>query len=72
MICLLTIHPQYITDQKGKKISVVIPIDEYERIVEELEDLEDVELYDESKADGEAPIPMEDAFKMIEASKKRK
>lgn len=72
MICLLTIHPQYITDQKGKKISVVIPIDEYERIVEELEELEDIQLYDESKADKDAPIPMDDAFKMIEASKTRK
>lgn len=51
---MLTIHPQYITDNTGKKL-VVIPQDEFETIMEELEDLEDVCLYDEAKAedDGE-------------------
>ena len=45
------IHPQYITDKDGKKISVVIPLAEYEQIIEELEELEDIKLYDEAKAD---------------------
>jgi hypothetical protein len=40
---------QYITDRQGKRISVILPIKEYERILEELEDLEDVRLYDEAK-----------------------
>jgi PHD/YefM family antitoxin component YafN of YafNO toxin-antitoxin module len=45
------IHPQYITDKDGKKVSVVIPLAEYEQIIEELEELEDIKLYDEAKAD---------------------
>ncbi len=33
---MLNIHPQYITDQSGEKISVVIPIQEFNNLLEEL------------------------------------
>ncbi len=48
---MTAIHPQFITDIKGKKVSAIIPIKEYERIMEELEETEDVKLYDEAKAE---------------------
>ena len=31
-------HPQYITDDTGKKLSVILPYKEYERIIIELEE----------------------------------
>ncbi len=31
-------NPQYITDNTGKKLSVVLPFKEYERILKELEE----------------------------------
>lgn len=34
-----TLHPQYITDEAGKRVSVVLPMDEYESLLEDLEDL---------------------------------
>jgi hypothetical protein len=40
---------QYITDIRGANISVILPIKDYERMVEELEELEDIRLYDEAK-----------------------
>ena len=46
---MLTLTPQYITDNTGKKISVVLPIQDFKAIMEELEELEDIRLYDESK-----------------------
>jgi hypothetical protein len=46
---IMNLHPQYITDKKGKKKSVVLSMKEYKRILEELEDLEDIRLYDEAK-----------------------
>ena len=67
-----TIHPQYITDDTGKKISVVLPIEEYHTILEELEELEDIRLYDEVKGSDEPSIPINEAFKMIEAKRKGK
>lgn len=67
-----TIHPQYITDDTGKKISVVLPIEEYHTIMEELEELQDIRLYDEAKGSDEPSIPIDEAFKMIEAKRKGK
>ncbi len=69
---MLTLNPHYITDNTGKKISVVLPIKDFKAIMEELEELEDIKLYDEAKKSDEASIPMEDAFKMIEAERKAK
>lgn len=69
---MLTIHPQYITDNTGKKVSVIIPIKDFEAILEELEELEDIRLYDEAKKVNEPSIPIDDAFKMMEAKRKAK
>ncbi len=69
---MLNLHPQYITDQSGEKISVVIPIQEFNNLLEELEDLEDVRLYDEAKADNETSVPIDEAFKIIEAERSMK
>lgn len=69
---MLTVHPQYITDNTGKKISVVLPIKEFKALMEELEELEDIKLYDEAKKSNEPSIPINDAFKMIEAKRKAK
>lgn len=46
---MVTLKPQYITDITGKKISVVLPMKDFEAIMEELEELEDIKLYDEAK-----------------------
>lgn len=69
---MLVIHPQYITDNTGKKISVVLPMKDFKAIMEELEELEDIKLYDEAKKSNEPSIPINDAFKMIEAKRKAK
>ncbi|EJO71188.1 hypothetical protein LEP1GSC132_3074 [Leptospira kirschneri str. 200803703] len=58
-----SIHPQYITDDKGKKISVVLSIKQYKEILEGLEELEDIRLYDEIKAKNEKPIPLKEYLK---------
>ncbi len=69
---MLAVHPQYITDNNGKKLSVVLPIKEFKAIIEELEELEDIRLYDEAKASNEPSVPIDEAFKMIEAKRKNK
>ncbi len=46
---MLTLNPQFITDKTGKKISVVLPIKDYKAMMKELEELEDIMLYDEAK-----------------------
>ena len=65
-IIMISVHPQFITDTAGEKL-VILPISEFNSIMEELEDAEDVRLYDEAKnGDTGERITMEDAFKIIE------
>lgn len=67
---MLTVHPQYITDNAGRKISVVLPLKEFKTLMEELEELEDIRLYDQAKASKEPSVAIDDAFKMIESKRK--
>jgi hypothetical protein len=58
---------QFITDVIGRKKSVVIPMRDYKKILEELEELADLRAYDEAKASREESIPFDTAIKEIEA-----
>ncbi len=64
----MSINPKFITDNKGKKVAIIIPIREYEKIVDELEMLEDIKLYDDAKSENEEYTPLED---YIESRKKK-
>ena len=66
---MVTINPQFITDTNGVKLSVVLPIKDFDAIMEELDELEDIKLYNEASKCTEASIPIEEAFKMIEAKR---
>ncbi|HWZ21444.1 MAG TPA: hypothetical protein VNW06_02255 [Cytophagaceae bacterium] len=68
---MLTVHPQYITDTAGKKL-VILPMKEFKTIMEELEDLDDIKLYDKAKASKELSFPIDEAFKKIETKRKKK
>jgi hypothetical protein len=69
---MLTIKPQYITNDSGKKISVVLPIKDFKVIVEQLEELEDIRLYDAAKKSKEPSLDVDSAFKKIENRRKSK
>lgn len=58
---MTTVKPQYIKDDQGKNVAVVLSIKEYTQIMEEVEELDDIRLYDEAKKedDGER-ISLED------------
>lgn len=67
---MIAVNPQYIKDANGEKSLVVISAKEFDAMMEELEDTEDVRLYDEAmKNDTGERIPMDEAFKMIETKR---
>jgi PHD/YefM family antitoxin component YafN of YafNO toxin-antitoxin module len=45
---MITIHPQYIKDAAGQNL-VVLPQQEFDKMLEELEELEDTRLFDEAQ-----------------------
>ena len=51
---------QFITDNKGRKISVVLPLSDYKKMQQELEELDDIRVYDEVKARKEERISFTD------------
>jgi oligoendopeptidase F len=61
---------QFITNDSGKKLAVILPISRYRKMIEDIEELEDIRAYDEAKKDNEPSISIDEAFEMIE--KKRK
>ncbi len=60
---------QYITDIKGRKISIILPIREYEKMMEQLEELEDIKAYDEATKFDEEAVPANQVFGEIESKR---
>jgi hypothetical protein len=59
------VKEKYIVDSEGKKTEVILPIDDYYRLLSELEDLEEIRLYDKAKSVNEEVIPFDTAMKEI-------
>lgn len=60
---------QYITDKKGKKIAVILSMKEYKKMLDKLDLIEDVKLYDKAKKNSEESMVAEEAFKFIESTR---
>ncbi len=63
---------RYLVNERGERVAVVLSLDEYNKLLEELEELDDLRAYDAAKASGEKPIPIDQAFAEIESKRKRK
>ena len=64
---------KFVVDEDGKRVGVVLDIEEYKKILEDLEDLEDLDAiraYDDAKSADEEAIPFEQAVDEIKASRK--
>jgi len=53
-----SIRPQYITDEHGKRVSVILSIQQWQKVLEDLEELDDIRLYDEVKSRKEPTISL--------------
>ena len=67
---MITIKPQYIKDTAGKKL-VVLPAKQFDTIMGELEDLEDIKRYDAAKKRKQSFVDADVVFKKIEAKRKK-
>jgi PHD/YefM family antitoxin component YafN of YafNO toxin-antitoxin module len=67
------VDARYIADENGKRVSVILPIEEYEGMLGELEELEDIRAYDEAKAALERGedevIPLDQAMREVREGK---
>ncbi|RPD41680.1 hypothetical protein EG028_09640 [Chitinophaga barathri] len=63
---------QFITDSSGKKVAVVLPVKAFEKVMEDLEELDDIRLFDRAKRSAAKGVPMKDAFSQVEARRGKK
>lgn len=63
---MLDLHPQFVVNARGKEVAVLLPLDEYERLLEELEMRDDVRAANQARAKGETPIPLEEALAQLD------
>lgn len=56
--------PQFVIDTSGKKTGVFLSMKDYQKIVEELEELDDIKAYDKAKKRNEKTIPLREAIKL--------
>jgi PHD/YefM family antitoxin component YafN of YafNO toxin-antitoxin module len=66
---MINLKANYVVDDKGHRIAVVMDIDEYRKVLEELEELESIRAYDAAKASGDETVPLEQAIAEIERSR---
>jgi hypothetical protein len=59
------IEHQFLTDVNGTKKAVIIPLDEWQKLMDELEELDDIKAYDQAKTSPSSPVPFEEAIKQI-------
>jgi len=57
---------RFVVDDSGKKTAIILDIAEYEKLIEEAEELEAIRAYDAAKAAGDEVIPFEQAITEIE------
>jgi PHD/YefM family antitoxin component YafN of YafNO toxin-antitoxin module len=62
---MIGFHGHYLVDEEGNRKAVVVPISDWEQIVDALEELEDIRAYDDAKGDSTEAIPFEQAISEI-------
>ena len=63
------LQQQYIKDDNGKNLAVIIPIKKYNRMIEKLEEKDDVKLFDKAKGQKLEFVDAEDVFLEIEKNR---
>lgn len=63
---MVKLHPQFVIDSNQQPKAVMLPVQEWEQIMDELEELDDIRAYDEAKADTSEAVDFEQALRDIE------
>lgn len=61
---------QYITDDAGKKVAVIVPVKDYEKLLDDLDEMRAIKAYDSIKEGKTEFVPATDVFKRIETKRK--
>ncbi len=63
---MVALNERFVIDNKGERVGVLLDIEAYRQLLEELEELESLRAYDAAVSSGGAAIPFEQAVTEIE------
>lgn len=63
---MIKLKERYVVDEKGNRVGVLLDLEDYQKLLEELEELESIRAYDAAKSSGDKAIPFEQAVEEIE------
>ncbi len=63
---MISVKERYVVNERGERLSVLLDIKDYRKLLEELEELECLRAYDAAKSSGDEAIPFEQAIEEIE------
>ena len=66
---MISIDPRVSKDANGKTKSVTLTAEDWNQVLDELEELDDIRAFDEAIADDSPSIPFEEALAEIEKNK---
>ena len=66
---MAALQEEYLTDRDGNRVKVVLDIRQFQQMVEELEELDDIRAYDAAKASGDEAILFSQAVEEIRRSR---
>ena len=64
-----TFHPKFVVDKDQQRHAVLLTVEEWEQIVEELEELDDIRAYDAAKSGPQESIPFQDAIQELQGER---
>jgi len=60
---------KWVINEKGERVGVLLDMDDYRRILQELEEWEAIRAYDAAKSSGDEIIPFKQALEKIETAR---
>ncbi|MBI9038467.1 MAG: hypothetical protein JEY97_10070 [Bacteroidales bacterium] len=61
---MYSIKQEFLKDNEGNKIGIILPIDVYKKLREDSEELDCIKAYDEAKAEKDEVIPFDQGWKL--------
>lgn len=68
---MVKLNENFVVDRAGHKVGVFLDIQTYEKMLGELEELEDIRAYDAAKGFKDESVPLEQALSEIEAHRQK-
>ena len=62
---MVSFQPEFVLDENQNRTAVLLPLSDWDRIVSELEELDDIRAYDAALTQGGEQLPFEQAVQEI-------